>query len=143
MVDRKLEANIKKTENFLEIWDKFHRIFENTLSGNSINKGEEKNFFSTKTLINARYDDLMDSLGVKPIKRFIKSEAIYNILSIRNLSVMSDRRSSLVCKDWQNSFEFLNSLLERLKRKKRRIKGFSRFSFLVKRGLSFSKRRGQ
>ncbi|NQU95587.1 MAG: hypothetical protein HQ549_05090 [Candidatus Omnitrophica bacterium] len=142
MVDRKLEANIKKTENFLEIWNEFHRIFENALAGNSINKVEEKNFFSTETLVNARYDDLMDSLGVKPIKRFIKSEAIYNILSIRNLSIMSDRRSSLVYKDWQNSFKFLNSLLERLKRKKRRIEGFSRFSFLVKKGLSFSKRRG-
>ena len=142
MIDRKLESNIKRTENFIEIWDKFHDIFENALSDNAINKDEEKNFLSTKTLVNSRYDDLMDSLGVKPIKRFIKSETIYNILSIRDLSIMSDRRSSMVHRDWQNSFKFLRSLLERLKRKKRRIEGFSRFSFFVKRRLWFSKRRG-
>ena len=141
MIDRKLESNIKKTENFIEIWDKFHDIFENALSDNAINKDEEKNFFATKTLVNSRYDDLMDSLGVKPIKRFIKSETIYNILSIRDLSIMSDRRSSMVHGDWQNSFNFLRLLLERLKRKKRRIEGFSRFSFLAKRRLWFSKRR--
>lgn len=132
MIDKKLEANIKKTKEFIEIWDKFHRIFKNVLANNTLNNDQEKNFLSTKALVNSRYDDLMDSLGVKPIRRFIKSEFIYNILSLENLSIMSDERLKTIDKDWYESSRFLGALLARLERKKRRIEGFNRFFFVLK-----------
>ena len=123
MIDRKLEGNIKKTKEFVEIWSNFRRIFKNN---------DEKNFLATRTLVNSRYDDLMDSIGEKPIKRFIKNEPLYNILSLGNLSIMSDERLKKLDKDWDESSGYLSSLLERLKRKKRRIEGFNRFFFLLK-----------
>ena len=83
MIDRKLEENIKKVKEFMEMWENFHRIFK---------KNDEKNFLATKSFVSSRYDDLMDSIGEKPIKRFIKNEPLYNILSLENLSVMSDDR---------------------------------------------------
>jgi len=123
MIDRELEANIKKTKEFIEIWNNFHRIFK----GN-----DEKNFLATKTLVNSRYDDLMDSIGEKPIKRFIKNEPLYNILSLENLSIMSDERLKKLDIDWNESSRYISLLFERLKRKKRRIEGFNRFFFLLK-----------
>lgn len=135
MVDKELEFNIKKTKDFIEIWGKFHSIFNNTFRDGSLNNDEEKNFLSTKALVNSRYDDLMDSLGVKPIDRFIKSEVIYSILSITDLSIMSDEKIENINKNWNKSSEFLEVLLERLKRKQKRIEGFNKFFFVMKKGL--------
>jgi len=135
MIDRKLEANIKKTKEFIEIWDKFNRIFKNTISGNHVSIDEEKEFLSTKTLVNSRYEDLMDSLGVKPLKRFIMSASIYSVLSLEKISIMSDGKFDTVDKDWEESSRFLTALLERLKIKKRRIEGFNRFFFVTKKAI--------
>ena len=135
MIDRKLEANIKKTKEFIEIWDEFNRIFKNTISGNHVSIDEEKEFLSTKTLVNSRYEDLMDSLGVKPLKRFIMSPSIDNVLSLEKISIMSDGKFDTVDKDWEESSKFLTALLERLKTKKRRIEGFNRFFFVTKKAI--------
>ncbi len=123
MIDRKLEENIKKAKEFAEIWENFRRIFNNN---------DEKNFLATKTLVNSRYDDLMDSIGEKPIKRFVKNASLYNILSLKNLSMMSDERLRMIKGDWEESRAFLFSLINRLQRKKKRIDEFNRFFFLLK-----------
>jgi len=123
MIDKKLEGNIKKVKEFTEIWGNFRRIFKNN---------DEKNFLATRSLVRSRYDDLMDSIGEKPIKRFIKNEPLYNILSLENLSIMSDGRLKSLEGDWDDSFAYLLSLADRLERKKRRIEGFNRFFFLLK-----------
>ncbi len=135
MIDRKLEANIKKTKEFIEIWDEFNRIFKATISENHVSIDEEKEFLSTKTLVNSRYEDLMDSLGVKPLKRFIMSPSIYNVLSLEKISIMSDEKFDTVDKDWEESSKFLTALFERLKTKKRRIEGFNRFFFVTKKAI--------
>lgn len=135
MIDRKLEANIKKTKEFIEIWDEFNRIFKNTISENHVSIDEEKEFLSTKALVNSRYEDLMDSLGVKPLKRFIMSPSIYNVLSLEKISIMSDEKFDTVDKDWEESSKFLTALFERLKTKKRRIEGFNRFFFVTKKAI--------
>ena len=135
MIDRKLEANIKKTKEFMEIWDKFSRIFKATISGNHVSADEEKEFLSTKALVNSRYEDLMDLLGVKPLKRFIISPSIYNVLSLEKISIMSDEKLNAVDKDWDESSKFLTALFKRLESKKRRIEGFNRFFFVVKKGM--------
>ena len=135
MIDRKLEANIKKTKEFIEIWNEFNRIFKNTISENHVSIDEEKEFLSSKTLVNSRYEDLMDLLGVKPLKRFIMSPSIYNVLSLEKISIMSDEKFDTVDKDWEESSKFLTALLERLKIKKRRIEGFNRFFFVTKKAI--------
>lgn len=132
MVDKKLETNIKKTKNFIEIWDKFHNIFKNAISENHISEDIEKELSSVRDLASLRYEDLMDSLGGKPLKRFIKSPAIYNVLSFEGISIMSDERLATIGREWAESFNFLHALLERLERKKRRIGGFNGFVFVIR-----------
>lgn len=140
MIDKKLEANIKKTREFTEIWNKFNRIFKNAISGEHISRDREKEFLSTRALVNSRYEDLMDSLGVKPLKRFIISPFVYNVLSLEKISVMSDEKSDTVDKDWEGASKFLAALLKKLEGKKRRIKNFNRFFFVAKKEIR--KRKG-
>jgi len=135
MIDRKLEANIKKTKEFMEIWDKFNHIFKATISGDHVSINEEEEFLSSKALVNSRYEDLMDSLGVKPLKRFIMSASLYNVLSLEVISIMSDEKLHAVDRDWEESSKFLTSLLKKLETKKRRIKDFNKFLFVAKKEI--------
>lgn len=136
MIDKKLETNIKKTKEFVELWRKFRGIFANTISGSRLGDDEEKEFISTRNLVNSRYEDLMDSLGIKPLGRFLKSPSVYDVLSVERLSTMSDDRLEKVDEDWKKSSKYLAMLLERLMRKKRRLEGFNKFFFLTKKGIS-------
>jgi len=132
MKDKKLEDNIKKAEDFIEIWDKFHHIFKNALSEAHVTEEKDDEFIATKDLVNSRYEDLMDSLEVKPLKRFLISPTVYNILALDRISTMSDERLKIVAEDWSGAFEFLYSLLNRLRKKKKRIEGFNKFFFIMK-----------
>jgi len=136
MIDKKLEKNIKKAKEFNEIWGKFRRLFQSALSENYINEKKEKEFFLIKSLVNSRYDDLMDSLGVKPLRRFTMSPFVYNVLSLEKLSIMSDAKLKGIDADWEESRRFLEALLRRLEKKKKRIKEFNRFAFVVKKGMN-------
>ena len=133
MIDKKLEENIKKTKHFIDLWSSFRGIFSVSTSDVRVRRDKEEEFLSTKPLVTSRYEDLMDSLGAKPLKRFIVTPYIYNVLSLEELSMMSDKRINEVRKDWEESNKFLKALLSRLERKKRRIEGFNKFYLSFKR----------
>jgi len=141
MIDKKLEVNIKKTREFMEIWDKFYDIFEKALTSNHLGEEKEKELLSVKTLVNSRYEDLMDSLRVKPLKRFIMSPSVYSVLSLDKITIMSDKRLAKIDRDWNESFKFLKALLGRLERKKRRIGDFNRVAFVFKKGIGKRRRK--
>jgi len=127
MIDKKLETNIKKVKEFMEIWNNFRGLFENS---------EVQNFAATKKLINTRFDDLMDSLGEGALARFTKNEPLYNILSLQDIAIMSDERRKAVDNDWEDSFKFLGRLLGRLEKKKRLIEDMSPVGFGIKKGIA-------
>jgi len=135
MIDKKLEENIKKTRDFMDIWNKFHDIFRSTVSADHVDAEKEKEFLSIKSLVSSRYEDLMDSLGVKPLRRFIINASAYNIFSIDKLSIMSDVKLAVFDRDWLESSSFLKTLYDRLGRKKRRIENFNKFAFVIKKGI--------
>ncbi|MCQ9206828.1 MAG: hypothetical protein NG740_02975 [Omnitrophica bacterium] len=135
MIDRKLECDIKKTKEFIELWDKFHQIFKRTTSENHMSESKEKEILSTKNLVGLRYEDLMDTLGVRPLARFVMSPSVHNILSLEKISIVSDKKLNALDRDWREALSFLKALLERLERKKRRIGNFNRFAFTLKKGV--------
>ncbi|MFH1594072.1 MAG: hypothetical protein ABID09_05200 [Candidatus Omnitrophota bacterium] len=134
MIDKRLEANIRKTKQFIELWDKFHTFFNKTICENCVSEENEKEFVSIRVLVNSRYEDLMDGLGVKPLKRFMINPSITSLLTLEKIGIMSDTKGKAVNDSWADSSGYLNLLLERLKRKKRRIEGFNRFFFVLKNG---------
>jgi len=133
MRDKRLEANIKKVYEFIELWAKLHENFKDLLSSAKVGTEVETNFVTTRNLVYKRYEDLMDSLGVKPLRRFIISPAIYNILTVSKLSTMSDAKIEALKRGWVEAENFLNMLARRLERKKRRIEDFNKFVFVFKR----------
>ncbi|MFH1380812.1 MAG: hypothetical protein ABIH57_01385 [Candidatus Omnitrophota bacterium] len=140
MIDLKLEANIKNTKEFIELWTKFHQIFEKTISEPLVNNEKEAEFASVRKLLNSRFEDLMDSLDIKPLKRFVMCTAICNILALEELSNMSDEKMKNFNTDWDESSKFLYGILDRLNRKKNRIGDFNKFAFVIKRKINFRRK---
>ena len=140
MIDKKLEQNIKNTKEFIELWTKFHQIFEKNVSMSHLDKREEEEFVFVRELLNSRFEDLMDSLGIKPLKRLIMCPPIGNILALAKLSSMSDDVLKAFDRDWEEASKFLGSLLGRLERKKDRIEDFNKFAFIVKRKVTFHRK---
>lgn len=122
MIDKKLEDNIKNTKRFLEFWSKFHQLYSS----------KEENFLSTRTLVNSRFQDLMDSAGMKHSQRLTKGFPIYEILSIENLSGMSDEKLKRIEKCWTDSYHFLRGVLKQFQKKKKRIERFNKLVFTIK-----------
>lgn len=132
MIDKKLESNIKDMKKFLEFWSKFHEIYNNAIANkNSLNTDEE-NFLSTRSLVNFRFHDLMDSANIKPHNRLTRGSPIYEILSLESLSGISDDKLKRLEDCWTESFFYLSSILNRFQKKKNHIEKFNKFVFIMK-----------
>ena len=113
-------SKYKNTKTFLEFWSKFHELY----------RSDEEGFLSTRMLVNSRFQDLMDFVGIKHSQRLTEGFPIYQILSIENLSGISDERFKKIEDYWTDSYLFLSSLLSRFQRKKKRIEKFNKLIFL-------------
>ena len=51
MKDRDLEIQIRKTREFIELWDKFRQIYNGAIKGDSFPGRMEKDFLETKELV--------------------------------------------------------------------------------------------
>lgn len=132
MIDKKLEENIKNTKRFLEFWSKFQELYRIVISGSPSLKDKEEGFTSTRTLVNTRFQELMDSLGVSHGERLKRAIPIYEILSIENLYNMSDEKLKKIEDHWTDSYIFLSSILDRFQKKKKRIEDYSKVMFVTK-----------
>lgn len=141
MKDKKLEENIKHTETFLGLWQNFQGLYKSAIEEKTSSGGLNENFLSTRGLVNARFEDLMDSLGIGQKEKTRRCYPVYQILSIEDLRVISDEKLTALNEWWVDSNIFLYSLLKRFKKKKRRIEKFNKFFYLTKKLLNSGGRR--
>lgn len=132
MIDKKLEENIKRTKKFFEFWSKFHELYRGAIAHYDDSGAKEEEFLSTRSLVNSRFQDLMDVMALSHQDRLEKGVSVYEILSIDSLSEMSDDKLKKIEDFWTDSYIFLSSVLDRSRRKKRRIEKFNKFIFVTK-----------
>lgn len=133
MVDKKTESDIKIVKGFLEFWVKFHSIYSGIVSKDNISKEEEVKFLETKGLIKNKYDELKGSLDFKYAPHSRLTDPVNDILRLDNVRFMAEKNLKRCEDDWRDSYIFLNSILERLKNKKRRLEQFSPAGVFFKR----------
>lgn len=133
MVDKKTESDIKVIKSFLEFWVKFHSIYSGIASKESISKEEEALFLETKGLIKNKYESLKNSLDFKYAPHSRLTDPVNDILKMDNVRFMAEKNLKKVEDSWRDSYIFLNSILERLKNKKRRLEQFSPTAVFFKR----------
>ncbi len=135
MIDKKVETDIKDLKSFLELWMKFHSIYNDTISKGTITKDDESKFLETKGLIFNKYDELKKSLEYRYMPHARLTDPVNDILSLDGVLFMSEKHLRKLNEDWRDSYVFLNNILERLKSRKRKIEEFNPIAVFFKRFL--------
>jgi hypothetical protein len=140
MIDKKTETDIKAVKEFLEFWTKFHSIYKGAISMEAISKEDEDKFLQTKEMIRAKYGEVRGSLDVNYMLRSRLTDPVDDVLSISGIRFISEKSLKKLNDDWRDSYIFLNSIVERLKNKKKRLEQFNPIGVFIKR---FFERKGE
>ncbi len=133
MIDKKTEENIKDLSGFMDSWLKFRQLYMTICSKSLLTKEDESIFFETKELVSKRYAALKDKMEFKYMPYSRLTDPVHEILGLDGISCMSEKKSRRIDDDWRDSYIFLNSILERLKNRKKRLEHFSTIGVWVKR----------
>ena len=133
MKDKKTEVDIKALSSFLEFWTKFHSLYNDVISKNIITKEEEVKFLETKNLIKNKYETLREGLEFKYMPHTRLTDPVTDILSVNNIRFIAEKNLNRLNEDWNDSYIFLNNIVERLKTKKRRLEIFNPIGVFLKR----------
>lgn len=133
MIDKKTEADIKAIKSFLELWRKFHSIYNEAVSKEVISKEGEATFLETRDMIKLKYGELKNTLEIRYAPHSRLTDPADDILALSGIRLMSEKSLKKLNEDWRDSYVFLNSIMERLKNRKRRLEEFNPISVLFKR----------
>ncbi|MBL7070580.1 MAG: hypothetical protein ISS26_00195 [Candidatus Omnitrophica bacterium] len=132
MIDKDLEYKIKKIKVFMELWVKFHDMYKNALSHETITPEEEKNFLETKSLITRKYQALIDYLGIDRPYDDKTFDVISQLLSLKSVVAISDLSLHKIEYDWHNSYVLLNKLLGELDARQESLRKISKFGLFIR-----------
>ncbi len=133
MIDKKFDTDMKSVKSFLEFWGEFHAMYVEVISKELITKEDESKFLETKEFIRVKYDQLKSGLELKYVPRARPTDPVSDILSLAGIRFMAEKNLVKADGDWKDSYVFLNSILERLKDKKRRLEQFNPVGVFIKR----------
>lgn len=125
MIDKKTESAIKTAGGFLEFWAQFHSMYEEILSRGIITQDEEAKFLSAKEAMRKKYEELATGLDLTYASRGRLTDPVSDILEVGSIRLASEKNLKKLNDDWRDSYVFLNSIVERLKSKKRRLGQFN------------------
>lgn len=125
MIDKKTENAIKSVKSFLEVWTKFHSMYSEISSRDIITKDDEEKFLLSKEMVRNKYSNLGSELDFKYAAHGRLTDPVSDILAMESIRFMSEKNLKKINDDWQDSYVFLNSILERMKSKKRRLGQFN------------------
>ena len=132
MIDKRTEGNIRDLKEFLESWQKFHQLYDETIAKPIVTKDDEAVFTETKGIIKKKYDELSGRMEFKYMPFSRLTDPIADILALDTISHMPEPKLKKMAEDWNAAYIFLNNILERLKNRKRRLEHFSGAGVWVK-----------
>jgi hypothetical protein len=133
MIDKKFETDMKAVKGFLEFWGKFHAMYVGVISKELITSEDEAKFLETKELMRVKYEELKAGLELNYVPRARPTDPVSDILALNSIRFMAEKNLKKADGDWKDSYVFLNSILERLKDKKRRLEQFNPVGVFFKR----------
>lgn len=133
MIDKKTERDMRAVKSFLEFWSKFHYIYNSTISREIISKEDEDKFLQTKDMMRTKYEELKRGLDVKYAMHSRLTDPVSDVLSLAGIRFMAEKNLKKLSEDWRDSYIFLNSIMERLKSRRRRLSQFNPVGVYFKR----------
>lgn len=113
-----IAGSIGKTKEFMELWVKFHQIYKEAMGKSSITPEEEELFLQTKSIVARKFQILADSMSIDRTTIERTYDVIGQILSLKNISALSEQVLKKIENDWHESYISLNRLLGHLEAQK-------------------------
>ena len=136
MIDKNLEARIKQLTDFVDLWKAFYELYKRASDQQNFTEEEEKNFLELKSSLARKYQALMDALGIKPTAEDRTFDVISQVMSLKNISMLSPLQMEKLENDWHNSYITLNKILGSLENRKNDLAKINVFAQVCKRTLS-------
>lgn len=132
MRDVRTEDAIKSATAFLEFWTKFHAMYEDITARGTITPEDEAKFLAARDTIRKKYADLVAGLDFAYTPHGRMTDPVTDVLACESLRFISEKNLKKLGDDWRDSYVFLNSIVERLKSKKRRLGPFNPLGVFLK-----------
>lgn len=136
MIDKEIEGKIKKTKEFMELWMKFHHLYQEALKKQTIDPEEENTFLETKSLIARKYQSLIEFLQMPPSAEDKTFEVISQVLSLQGVSALSDVQIQEIENGWHQSYLALNKMVGSLEAHKEALAKINPLSLFLSRVAS-------
>ena len=133
MIDKELELQIKRVKEFMQLWIKFHDMYKNSLSRETISPEDEKTFLDTKSLIARKYQALKTILGTGVSYDDRALDVVSHVLSLKGVADISDVAMKKIENDWHNSYIQLNKLLGELEGRQDNLQKISKVGLFANR----------
>lgn len=133
MIDKKTVNDIRSLKDFLEFWMKFHALYDDVTEKGLISEDDEKKFLEQEAMVKDKYRDLVSALEFKYAPHSRMTDPVSAVLALEGVRFISEKNLKRLESDWKDSYVFLNSILERLQNKKRRLEQFSPIGVFFKR----------
>jgi hypothetical protein len=125
MIDRKTESDIKSVREFLEFWGKLHSLYLSTIARERISGEDEEAFLRAQSSLRSKYEALRSGMEFNYMPHSRLTDPVGDILEFERMLFISEKSLKKLEDDWRDSYIFLNSILERLENKKRRLEQFN------------------
>ena len=132
MRDIRTEDAIKSVTVFLEFWTKFHAMYDDLTARGTITTEDEAKFLAVRDSMKKKYAELAGALDFTYTPHGRMTDPVSDVLACESIRFMSEKHLKKIAEDWRDSYVFLNSILERLKSKKRRLGPFSPLGVFLK-----------
>jgi len=127
MINKKLEADIKELQGFIDLWVSFKDQFHAACQNKETTPDAEKKFLETKSLIARKYEAINQSFN-NPDEKALR--IISQVVSLDSAIKISDMQIDKVENDWHTSYINFNKLLgtlESTREELARVNGFALF----------------
>ncbi len=132
MRDKKLERQIDKFENFIELWKRFYDLFLLARSQENVSQDDEKEFFEIKTVIARNYNVLMDSIGINDGNDSGSLEMLSQVVSLADAKDISDGIAKRITSVWNTKYLDFQKILGELEHNKEELAYVSGFKIFLK-----------
>jgi hypothetical protein len=136
MRDRKLEKNIERVQEFVELWKQLSQFLDRGFKGTEFSGDEEAGFLELKSSIAQEHEFLATTLGSEMPHEDKTLRLLNSLPSLAGFRELPEGMGKKITSEWHSTFIAMQSLLGRLRGRKSQLASMSSLSLASKRVLA-------
>ena len=132
MRDQRLDKNIGRVEEFIELWKQLSQFLDRGLRGGTFTDEEEGQFLQLKSQIAQQYELLMTTLGTEAERDDKALRLLKNTPSLMSFKDLREGMDKRLTSEWHSTYISLQALLGRLKGRQAQLASINSFAVAMR-----------